>query len=225
MRGRWKKTLVISWAVVTVLVAVYLVLVLVFGAFISSPLGGMIFPDQWVQGQQRARQESFTFWGQVVDASGRPIEGAEVTLLLSMPGSQPNQEENVCFTDSRGQFEFNGYGSSLGIMNIEGPGDCFFERNISTDSLVVRSTMSFRFSRAVETTTYLPDPNRPAIFVLVNPGDLIEVWPSRGGQDSHISTRRVWANQPLRPRRPSVEIIDTPEGPIAGDPIRPGARR
>ena len=225
MRDRWKVTLVIFGAVVAFLVSGYLALILLFGAFTSTPLGGMFFPDEWIKGQQRSHQESFMFWGKVVDASGQPVEGAKVTVLLKMPGSQPNREENICITDSRGLFEFDGYGSSLGIVDVEGPGDCLYEKNISTDSLVVRSTMSFRFSRTTSTLTYLPDSNRPAIFVLVNKGDLIQVWPSRGGQDSHLSTGRVWNNDPLRPRRPSVDIVDTPQGPVAGDVYNQATRR
>lgn len=197
--------------------------------FLSSPLGGLLFPDQWVQRQQRAHQEPFTFYGKVVDAAGQPIAGAELELVVRLPGSEPNQKDRVVVTDQHGRFELSDKGSQVWVMEVRGAGHLLYDRNtsqVSSDGFIKHDTRSYSFSRTGQTFTYVPDQNDPAVFVVVQNGDLITAWPSRGGRDVHVSTGRTPPpNLPRRPREPSVDIIDTPQGPVAGEVYNRATRR
>lgn len=219
-----RKWVIRTMSVAAVLVACYLLVQL----FWWSPLGGLLFPDQWVKRQQRKSQESFTFYGQVVDSSGSPIPEVKITIHINRPGTDPSTKRVDRVTDENGRFEVSDKGRSIAIREVLGPGHLLYDMDTAQykgdrDSLgnsIRRNTRSFDFSETRGTRTYRSDKDRPAVFVLVQTGDVIKVWPSRGGSEEQDWDDRTWLNHPIRPREPSVEIIDTPEGPIAGDPVR-----
>lgn len=154
------------------------------------------------------------FHGLVVDANGQPLPGARVEVRIShfrilsfVFGKTNDSYKRTLVTDENGRFSIEGKsGKSLGILKIEYPGLQFLYDRSGTHNT------SYRFAdldlKGYTLDSYKCDPDRPAVFPMIRPGDSPVLWPSRGGDYVDSAGRIVEVGKPMKPRRPSVPFTD-----------------
>jgi hypothetical protein len=153
-----------------------------------------------------AKNTRIDFYGQVVDAQGKPVEGAEIdavtegyNLFYIFGGERGTSRTLQAITDKDGRFSFlRYYGDGLGITAIRKDGYQWLYGTLSEND----DNVSFTYHPEPH-HSYVPDTERPAIFPMVKPGERTTVLPSRGGWQRHSDGSRT-PNGPVIPYRPSV---------------------
>ena len=162
--------------------------------------------DRWPMYRHDMAQNTWIdFYGQVVDAAGQPVQGASVVgvvvgynELYLFGGERERRHAVRAVTDTRGRFSWrHRYGDTLGIESVDKEGYrwLYGEQSETDDNI------SFSYHPAGY--LYVPDPDRPAVFPLVKPGERATALPSRGGwqRDYH---GKLTPNRPVVPGTPSV---------------------
>lgn len=155
---------------------------------------------------------SVDFYGQVVDDSGRPVQGAEVIVSVWWEkGSHASDESGnlTLLTDSSGRFAIrNARGVGLAISNIRKPG---YEWVVdwawgpAADDWLTKDNRYYFYDRKSfpSNPIYRPDESHPAVFPLFAEGSQQLAMPSRGGSDEY-SDGRVVQGMPIVPVIPSL---------------------
>lgn len=155
------------------------------------------------------------FFGEVVDASGKPLSGCDVEVGIWRQRYDARRHRLVCddlaarihvMTASDGRFAItNARGAVLQIRRIVKPGYEWVRDLMWTDPAnpSAADNRYFSFVRIGEAPVYHPDPDRPAIFPLVPEGSHDVVTTSRGGTDEFPDGR--WVDEgPSRPVFPTA---------------------
>jgi hypothetical protein len=185
-------------------------------AFLAcSAVLALVHVDRWALYRHDISQNTWIdFYGQVVDAQGKPIDGAVVeagtegyNLFYLFGGARGTSRKLRAITDKDGRFSFRRcYGDGLGVTAISKDG---YQWLYGTQA-EVGDNVSFTY-HPEPYYSYVPDPERPAIFPMVKPGERTNVLPSRGGWERGFDGSRK-PNRPVVPYRPSVpDAVPTPK--------------
>ena len=157
----------------------------------------------------------FEFTGVVLDSKGEPIAGAIVELRPNVipENGEPHllrQIQVELETDAEGRFVYRATGTRVRVVDVHVPNMQLLYDTRSGYPAVgpVPSNLVYEFHSYEYAVNYFPDPESPAVFVMMAEGDSPVVWPSRGGSDEFH--RVVYVNEPTRPEEPSVPL-STPE--------------
>jgi hypothetical protein len=193
-RTRHVRRLAISLAIVVALLGAWIAVI------------ALVSPVRWrIYWEGIRNNTAIDFYGKVVDADGRPVAGAVVHArlnrhgLLYLFGGKPvTTRKFEVTTDAEGKFSLqnlNGYGIWFKRIDKEGYQWLYGTLSQTDDNI--------SFAYRPTGPSYVPNPDRPAIFPLVRPGEVASALPSRGGwyRDWDGSKR---PNAPVVPYAPSV---------------------
>jgi hypothetical protein len=165
-----------------------------------SPARTALLYEEW------QREGVVCLHGLVVDADGRPLQGAIVPIRISsfrMLGFLDNDihgyKDRKLETDANGRFSIQGKaGNGLYIGDIIYP-----ELKHLYDTSGLGSRGFTYYSNGIG---YRCDPESPAIFPMIRPGERPVLWPSRGG--SNWTGNETIKHEPAIPKDPSVAFGD-----------------
>jgi hypothetical protein len=162
--------------------------------------------DRWpMYCDDMGKNARIDLYGQVVDAQGKPVQGAVVRGVvgaynpLYIVGASRDWERQIAaVTDAQGCFSFEAYwGDGLGIQTISKPDYEWLYGRLS------HSDDNVSYEYAPHGGSYLPDRDKRAIFPLVRHGEKAMVLPSRGGADRRADGSVV-PNKPVAPNPASI---------------------
>ena len=156
-------------------------------------------PGHWtVMSRYWRNNRPITFHGKVIDQQGNPVAGAGVrvqieyftpTKFLATGGNHFATRELLRTTDAQGGFSVAGEsGNRLSIADISAAGfvpipedDWHYERYYKY--------LSFTYAVDRWNVTYVPDPQRPAVFPLRQRGEVRTLPPDKGGSERILGTK------------------------------------
>jgi hypothetical protein len=209
VRRIWKAAIWVTLAVVLFIIV----------RLALTPIETKIAYETW------SREGVICLHGLVVDANGHPVSGAEVEvnvhhfrMLSFLYGPLSDSYKRTLVTDENGRFVIAGVpGMNLYITRVT-----FSDLQLLYDQYSADfENVSYRFAnldlKGYTLDSYRCDPDRPAVFPMIRPGDTPAVWPSRGGEYVDSTGRIVETGLPRKPERPSIRFTDPRKGTAGGN--------